>query len=70
MASTSGYTQYYDIYKPATNERYDIGVFWEAFDIIDTQMHDNEIRDGLQYIDFSNLSAQQIADLKTALGIS
>ena len=105
MSSTSGYTDYYRIYKPATTERYDISKFWEAADIIDQQMHDNQYecefvgatstndgvtgnvpgpvsgeegyvlfgdgtwKDILANIDFTQLSAQQIADLKTALGI-
>lgn len=63
-------TAHYNLTKPASTEMYDLAVWNENMDNIDTQMYQNEARDVLPDIDFSQLSAQQIADLKTALGIS
>lgn len=63
MAST---TAHYNLTKPATTEAYNLSVWNTNMDMIDTQMYQNS----LSQIDFSQLSAQQIADLKTALGIS
>ena len=63
-------TAHYNLTKPASTEMYDLAVWNENMDNIDAQMYQNETRDVLPDIDFSQLSAQQIADLKTALGIS
>lgn len=63
MAST---TAHYNLTKPATTEAYSLAVWNTNMDMIDTQMYQNS----LSQTDFSQLSAQQIADLKTALGIS
>lgn len=63
-------TAHYNLTKPASTEMYDLAVWNANMDNIDAQMYQNETRDVLPDIDFSQLSAQQIADLKTALGIS